>query len=99
MCVSIIEAADGKTLTITVHSEFMVEDAGQIAMAIGALPPEANVDVDFRDAGHCEAPALERLADLMRSGRARIAVHGISGHLFKLLRYLGMPPEPAEPRT
>ena len=31
------------------------------------------------------------LADAMRSGHARVALHGISRHLHKLLDYLGAP--------
>jgi anti-anti-sigma regulatory factor len=89
MCVS-IEASSGSTrLIIQVSSAFRLEDARQIDSILAKAVPGVDVDVDFREVHECEGPALAHLVDAIRSGRARIALHGMSGHVRRLLEYLG----------
>jgi hypothetical protein len=54
-------------------------------------PPGTVVDVDFRAVRECHDVALLRLSQDIANGRARFALHGLSHHQQRLLRYLGVP--------
>lgn len=93
MSVSIKSAANERTLNVEIRSVFVFEDARRIEVAIANAAPGTEVDIEFLKVRECEAPALASLANLMRSARAHVALRGISGHFYKLLGYLGMPPD------
>jgi hypothetical protein len=86
-----IAAPDKKALSVQLSSAFLLEDALRIDDAIAGAAPGASVDIDFHLVRECHGAALARLAEAMRSGRARVAVRGMSGHHRKLLGYLGIP--------
>lgn len=90
MCVSIEPGSTSTKLLLQVSSAFRLEDARQIDGFLANAVPGADVDVDFREVHECEGPALAHLVSVSRSGRARIALHGMSGHLWKLMEYLGV---------
>lgn len=91
MCISIEPAANHRALNVEVSSSFQLEDAQQLGTAIANAAPGTEVDVDFRDVRECQGPALARLAEALRSCRARVALHGMSRHYRRLLGYLGAP--------
>lgn len=91
MCITIEPAATRGRLTVEVGSSFLVEDAQEMGAAITDAAPGTEVDIDFRQVRDCHGPALARLAEAMRSGRAHVALRGMSDHHLKLLGYLGVP--------
>ncbi len=91
MCITIEPAANRRCLTVEVGSSFLVEDAQQLGAAIADAAPGTEVQIDFRLVRECHGPALARLAEAMRSGRAHVALRGMSDHHLKLLGYLGAP--------
>ena len=91
MCLSIEPAANRRTLVVELGSDFRLEDAQELGAAIANAAPGTEVDVDFRLVRECDGPALARLAEAMRSGRAHVALRGASGFQLKLLGYLGAP--------
>ncbi len=91
MCISFEPAAKDKALSVCVSSAFQLEDAVQLDAAVADAAPGTEVDVDFRQVREYQAPALARLAELLRSGHAHLALRGISIHEVKLLGYLGAP--------
>ncbi len=93
MCITIEPTANRRALSVEVGPDFGVEDAQQLGAAIANAAPGTEVDIDFRRVRECHAPALARLAEAMRSGRARVALRGASGFHLKLLGYLGAPPD------
>ncbi len=93
MCLTIEPAANRRMLSVEVGTDFRVEDAQELGAAIASAPPGTQVDIDFRRVRECHAPALARLAEAMRSGRAHVALRGVSDFHLKLLGYLGAPPD------
>ncbi len=92
MCITIEPTANRRTLSVEVGPDFVVGDAQELGAAIADAAPGTQVDIDFRRVRECQGPALARLAEAMRSGRARVALRGMSEHHLKLLGYLGAPP-------
>jgi hypothetical protein len=88
MCVSVEPDSTSSRMVIQVSSVFGVEDARQIDSLLSNADPRADVDVDFREVHEYDGPALAHLVEVIRSGRARVALHGLSGHAWKLLEYL-----------
>ncbi len=93
MCISFEPTVNEKALTVRVSSAFLLEDAVQLGAAVAGAEPGTEVDVDFLQVREYQAPALARLADLLRSCHARVALRGITSHEVKLLGYLGAPSE------
>ncbi len=93
MCITIEPAANRRSLTVEVRSAFVIEDAQELGAVIARAAPGTEVAVDFRQVRECHGPALARLAEAMRAGRAHVALRGISEHDRKLLGYLGAPAE------
>lgn len=91
MCISFEPAANEKGISVCVSSAFLLEDALELDAAVSDAAPGTSVEVDFRQVREFQAPALARLADLLRAGHARLALRGISSHEVKLLGYLGAP--------
>ncbi len=91
MCLSIEPAANRRTLCVEIGSDFRLEDAQELGTAIANAAPGTRFDIDFRLVRECDGPALARLAEAMRSGRAQVALHGATGFHLKLLGYLGAP--------
>ncbi len=94
MCLSIEPSGDRSTLCVEVGSDFRLQDAQELGAAIAGADPGTEVEVDFRRVRDCEAPALARLAEAMRSGRAHVALRGVSDFHLKLLGYRGAPTDP-----
>jgi hypothetical protein len=90
MCLS-IEPAANRRLRVEIGSDFRIEDAQELVAAIANAAPGTDVDIDFRLVRECDAPALARLAEAMRAGRAHVALRGVSDFQLKLLGYLGAP--------
>ncbi len=93
MCLSIEPAANRSKLWVEIGSDFRLQDAQEFGAAIAGAAPGTEVEVDFRRVRECDAPALARLAEAMRSGRAHVALRGVSDFHLKLLGYLGAPAE------
>ena len=91
MCITIEPAASHRALSVEIGTDFLVEDAQALGDAIASAAPGTEVQIDFRRVRECHAPALARLAEAMRSGRARVALRGASDFHLKLLGYLGAP--------
>jgi ABC-type transporter Mla MlaB component len=89
MCVSIQPGSSSKKLNIEVNSDFHLEDARQVGAALANAAAGTDVDIDFREVQDCDGPALAFLVDAIRPGRVHVALHGTSGHVRKLLVYLG----------
>lgn len=91
MCISFEPDAKERSLNVRVSAAFLLEDALQLDAAVAGAPPGTEVDVEFRQVREYQGPALARLADVLRAGRAHLALHGISRHEARLLGYLGAP--------
>lgn len=91
MCISFEPTVNPRALTVRVSTAFMLEDALQLDAALAGAAPGTEVDIDFRQVREYQGPALARLAEALRSGRAHLALRGISSHEVKLLGYLGAP--------
>lgn len=95
MSISLEPVENERLLSVRVSSSFRVEDALQLGAILAAAAPGTEVDVDFLQVREYQGPALARLAEVMRSSRAHLALRGITIHERKLLDYLGAPAEPA----
>lgn len=89
MCVSIEPGSTSSKLRIQLSSTFCLEDARKIDVVLFSAAPDADVDLDFREVGDCDGPALAHLVEMIGSGRARVALHGMSRHVSRLFEYLG----------
>ena len=96
MCVSIEPGSDSRKLNIEVSSAFHLEDARQVGAALANTAAGTDVDIDFREVQECDGPALALLVEAIRPGRVHVALHGMSGHVRKLLVYLGAGLEPRD---
>jgi hypothetical protein len=94
MCISFEPAKDEHLLNVRVVSSFQLEDALELGAAVADAAPGTEVDVDFLQVREYQGPALARLAEVMRSSRAHLALHGLTIHERKLLDYLGAPADP-----
>lgn len=86
-----------RLLSVHVSSSFRLEDALQLGAVVAEAAPGTEVDVDFLQVREYQGPALARLAEVMRSCRAHLALRGLTIHERKLLDYLGAPAEPQDP--
>ncbi len=93
MCISFEPAANENSLNVRVGVAFLLEDALLLDAAVADAAPGTEVEIDFRQVREYQGPALARLAEVLRSGHARLALRGISSHEVKLLGYLGAPSE------
>jgi hypothetical protein len=92
------ETAGEGALTFEVGHSFAPEDALRIHAEIERAAPGTPVEIDFRRVRECQDFALALLAQDMVSGRARVAVRGMSKHQQRLLGYFGVPEDvPAGP--
>src|SRR5512142_1853229 len=91
MCISFEPAANENALNVRVSTEFLLEDALLLDAAVADAAPGTEVAVDFRQVREYQGPALARLAEVLRSCQARLALRGITIHEVKLLGYLGAP--------
>ncbi len=96
MSISFESARDDRALNVRVSSAFRLEDALQLGAAVAEAAPGTEVDVDFLQVREYQGPALARLAEVMRSTRAHLALRGLTIHERKLLDYLGAPAEPRD---
>ncbi|HYD39791.1 MAG TPA: hypothetical protein VEB43_03095 [Anaeromyxobacter sp.] len=94
MSISFEPAKGEHLLSVRVSSSFRMEDALQLGAAVADAAPGTEVDVDFLQVREYQGPALARLAEVMRSSRAHLALHGLTIHERKLLDYLGAPADP-----
>ena len=78
-------------LSVQVGQSFAPEDALRIHDLIASADPGTAVEIDFRRVRDCNDVALALLARDLLSGRARVALLGMSHHQQRLLGYLGVP--------
>jgi hypothetical protein len=81
-------AADG--LQLQIEHAFLEEDAVRIHELIEGAAPGTAIDIDFRRMRDCHAVAIALLARDLAGGRARVALHGTSRYVERLLEYLGV---------
>lgn len=93
MCISFEPDENERSLHVRVSASFLLEDALELDAAVADAPPGTEVAVDFRLVREYQGPALARLAEVLRAGRAHLALRGICSHEVKLLGYLGAPTE------
>jgi hypothetical protein len=93
MCISFEPDENERSLNVRVSASFLLEDALELDAAVADAPPGTEVAVDFWQVREYQGPALARLAEVLRAGRAHLALRGISIHEVKLLGYLGAPTE------
>lgn len=86
-----IEAAEGgNRLQLDVGESFLPDDARRVHAIIEECAPGTVVHLDFRRVRECPGYALSLLANDLLSGRAQVAVHGLSQRDERLLEYLGV---------
>lgn len=94
MSITFEPAKSDRLLSVRVSSAFRMEDALQLSAMVADAAPGTEVDVDFLKVQEYQGPALARLAEVMRSSRAHLALHGLTIHERRLLGYLGAPADP-----
>jgi hypothetical protein len=77
-------------LTFEIGPSFAAEDAARLHEAIERAAPGTRVEIDFHRVRDCHDVALALLARDIASGRARVALRGVSQHQLRLLGYLGV---------
>jgi hypothetical protein len=98
MAIRIDAAQSGDRLQLDVGESFLPDDARRVHAIIEECAPGTVVHIDFRNVRECPGFALSLLANDMRSGRARVNVHGLSQRHERLLEYLGVQvPSPEVP--
>jgi hypothetical protein len=80
-----------RRLSVQVGQSFGQEDALRIRELIANAEPGIALEIDFRRVRDCNDVALALLARDLVSGRARVALLGMSHHQQRLLGYLGVP--------
>jgi len=83
------EITGAGAVSLQIDQAFLREDALRIHELIERAAPGTPFEIDFRNARDCNAVALALLARDLAEGRARVALHGTSHHLERLLGYLG----------
>jgi hypothetical protein len=91
MPVSIEPTANRTALNVELGQTFLLEDAMQIGAALADVAPGTPVEIDFKQVRELHGAALARLVDVVRAGRARVWLRGMSAQQWKLLGYLGVP--------
>jgi hypothetical protein len=77
-------------VSLQIGPAFLPEDAWQIHELVEHAPAGTRVEIDFRDVRECHDFALSLLATDILARRAEIAVHGLSHHQERVLRYFGV---------
>jgi hypothetical protein len=95
MSIQIEPAQAGNKLHLDVGESFLPDDARRLHAIIEECAPGTVVDIDFRRVRDCPGYALSLLANDMLSGRALVAVHGLSQRDERLLEYLGVQAPPS----
>jgi hypothetical protein len=85
------ENAVVRRLSVQVGQSFGREDALRIRELIASAEPGIALEIDFRHVRDCNDVALGLLVRDLVSGRARVALLGMSQHQQRLLGYLGVP--------
>jgi anti-anti-sigma regulatory factor len=87
---------DRGALELRVGPFFGSEEVGVLHHALEQAEPGTRVEVDFHDVRDFDPAALGLLAQEIRAGRSRIGLHGVSRHLARVLRYLGVDAGPRD---
>jgi hypothetical protein len=89
-----VVATDRGALEFRVGSSFGSEEAWALHCALEDAEPGRRIDVDFREVREFDPAALSLLAQDIRADKSRIGLRGVSRHLVRVLRYLGVDPGP-----
>ncbi len=71
---------------------FGSEEAWALHRALENGEPGMRIEVDFREVRDFDPAALALLAEDIRADSSKIGLHGVSRHLVRVLRYLGVDP-------
>ncbi len=82
------EPSPALELTFEFGPSFAPEDAARLHDAIERAAPGTRVEVDLHRVRDCHDVALAVLARDIATGRARVALRGVSHHQLRMLGYL-----------
>ena len=90
-------AERSSSLVIRMDGAFDIDSVNTIRSRIEALPGDAEVYVDLSRVREFHDRAVAMLADVLAVARARVSVHGLRQHQYRMLRYLGVMPSALDP--